>query len=84
VQSDGAVRGEVFRACIGADFSANLALRHPGSVQTSVRPGEGKRLNQRRRFLALGDEQLDKVRLEREQLLGDPLDLGRVVLVLKQ
>jgi hypothetical protein len=46
--------------------------------------GEGERLCQRRRFLALGDEQLDKVRLERKQLLGDPLDLGRVVFVLKQ
>jgi hypothetical protein len=46
--------------------------------------GEGNRLRQRWRFLALGNEQLDKVRLKREQLLGDPLDLGRIVFVLKQ
>jgi hypothetical protein len=47
-------------------------------------PRVGNRLGQRRRFLALGDEQFDKVRFEREQFVGDPLDLGRVVFVLKQ
>ena len=61
---------------LGADVCTSAAVVFAG--------GEGEQLCQRRRFLALGDEQLDKVRLERKQLLGDPLDLGRVVFVLKQ
>jgi hypothetical protein len=45
---------------------------------------EENRLYQRRRFLALGYEQLDKVRLKRELFVRDSLDLGCVLFALKQ
>jgi hypothetical protein len=46
--------------------------------------GARQRLRQRRGFLSLGNEYLKQMRFEREQLIGDPFDLGRVVFVLKQ
>jgi hypothetical protein len=67
---------------IGDPLSDRILQRRIGADVCT--PGEGKRLLKRWRFLALGDEQFKKVRLEREQFLGDPLDLGRVVFVLKQ
>ena len=44
----------------------------------------GKRLHLCWRFLALGNEHLEQVRIERGQLVSYRLDLGGVVLVLKQ